>query len=165
MLCSRLDCGNEELSFGESSHGKPFAVVRGVHAPVGFNVSHSGGHGLIALAAGGRIGVDVEERVPKRNLDSLIEAVMGPRERAELAVLQGAEKLRKFYRFWTFKEALIKALGTGFSTDVSRFEVPERMRLGDARCTFRFPHLPSVSWGLAEIGGEEFAAALAYELA
>ena len=62
------------------------------------------------------------------------------------------------------KEALIKALGTGFSTDPSQFQVPVGMRRGDASCTFRFPHLPSIAWGLEEIGNDRFAAALAYEL-
>ncbi len=164
ILCNRIDCRNDQLSFGLSSYGKPFAVVSGARSPVSFNVSHSVSHGLVALAPGGRIGVDIEERVPKRNLDVLIEAVMGPEERADLDALRGAEKLRLFYRIWTFKEALIKALGTGFSTDVSQFQVPPDMRRGDAAGTFRFPHLPSVAWGLNEIGGPEFAAALAYEV-
>ena len=152
------------LSFGVSGYGKPFAVARGERADVSFNVSHAGDHGLIAVAASGRLGVDIEERVPKRNLDALIEAVMSPEEQVELAALRGGEKLRLFYRIWTFKEALIKALGTGFSTDVSKFQAPAAMRRGAAAGSFRFPHLPSVAWGLEEIGGERFAAALAYEL-
>ena len=164
ILCNRLDCRNEQLSFRVSGYGKPFAVVGGVRAPVSFNVSHGGNHGLIALAAAGRLGVDVEERVPKRNLDGLIDAVMGLEEQVELAALGEVERLRLFYRLWTFKEALIKALGTGFSTDVSRFQIPTAVRRGDAAGAFRFPHLPSVVWGLKDIGGERFAAALAYEL-
>ena len=70
---------------------------------------------------------------------------MGPEEQAELAALQGADRLRLFYRLWTFKEALIKALGTGFSTDISRFQVPAAMRQGDAVGAFKFTHLPSVA--------------------
>lgn len=164
ILCGRLDCTNEQLSFGVSGHGKPFAVVAGVVSPTSFNVSHSGNHGLIALSATRRLGVDVEERVPKRRLGVLIEEVMGRDEQDELASLQGAERLRRFYRLWTFKEALIKALGTGFSTDPSQFQIPPSMRWGEAAGTFRFPHLPSQAWSLADIGDERFAAALAYEL-
>ena len=89
---------------------------------------------------------------------------MGPDEQAELAALRGAEKLRLFYRIWTLKEALVKALGTGLFTDASQFQVPPRMRWGDPTGTFSFPHLPSVAWGLEEIGNEQFAAGLAYEL-
>ena len=164
MLCGRLGCTNEQLSLGVSSHGKPFAVVRGVASSTSFNVSHSGNHGLIALSDARRLGVDVEERVPKRRLGLLIEGVMGRDEQAELASLRGAERLRRFYLLWTFKEALIKALGTGFSTDPSQFQIPPRMRWGEPTGMFRFPHLPSVTWSVTDIGDERFAAALAYEL-
>ena len=164
ILCNWLNCRNEQLSFGVSGHGKPFAVIRGENYPVSFNVSHSGDHGLIALSATGRLGVDVEERAAKRSLALLIEEVMGPDEQAELAALHGTERLYRFYRLWTFKEALIKALGTGFSTAPSQFQIPPRMRWGDATGTFRFPRLSSVTWGLEEIGNEQFAAALAYEI-
>ena len=165
ILCERLECRNDELSFAASVHGKPFALLRGVPANVSFNVSHSGGNGLIAVADDeDRVGVDLEEIVAKRNLESLIEAVMGPDELAELAPLQGTAKLRLFYRIWTRKEALIKALGTGFATDVSQFQVPTDTGRGVERHTVTFPEDPSASWGLEDISNEEFAAALAYEL-
>ena len=164
ILCGRLDCRNEQLSFGSSRYGKPFAMVGGVESQLSFNVSHSGNHGLIAVSVGGRLGIDIEERVPKRNLDGLIEAVMGPDERAELSALRGVERLGLFYRLWTFKEAAIKALGTGFSTDVSQFQVPPSLRWGGKAGTFIFPHLPTVTWTLEDVGSEGFAAALAYEL-
>ncbi len=132
---------------------------------VSFNVSHSGDNGLIAVADGKRrLGVDVEERAPRRNFEALAEAVMGPEEQAEFHSLEGVEKLRLFYRIWTCKEALIKALGTGFSTDVSQFQIPSIVGRRNESYTFRFPHLPSVAWALEDIGNEHFAAALAYEL-
>ena len=165
MLCSRLDCRNEQLSFALSEYEKPFALLEGAKAPVSFNVSHSGNHGLIALAAEGRLGIDVEEPVDKRNLDGLIEMVMGPDERAQLDSLRGIERLRLFYRIWTCKEALIKALGTGFSTDISKFQMPQEIREGNEAVVFRLPDLPSVAWSLSCIGNEQFEAALAYELA
>ena len=164
LLCNAIGCHNRQLSFEESFYGKPFALVMGTPAPLSFNVSHSGRLGLIAWASAGRLGVDVEETTPRRDLDSLTEAVMGPDEQAELAEMAGTARLRQFYRFWTCKEALIKALGTGFSTDISRFQVPSDIRGGGVTGKFRFPHLPSVTWWLQDIGGEGFAAALAYEL-
>ena len=165
ILSGRLRCRNEHLSFGVSRNGKPFAKVRGARSPISFNVSHSGDHGLIALGPAARVGVDVEERRPRRDLDQLIEAVMGPEERRELAALEGTERLRGFYRIWTLKEALTKALGTGITTEVSGFEVPAAIRRGEREGTFTFPHLPDVPWGLVDIGGDSYAAALAYELA
>lgn len=165
LLCGTLDCGNQRLAFGASEHGKPFATVGGLQAPIEFNVSHSGCHGLIALAPRCRVGVDVEERGPQRNLDVLIGAVLGPHERAEVAAAGGRRKLQLFLDLWTMKEALSKARGTGLSLDVSGFEVPRDMRAGRRRGSLRFPDIPGVEWRLANIGTDQFAAAVASEAA
>ena len=164
ILCGRLGCPNQQLAFGASHLGKPYAVVEGKPVPVGFNVSHSSTHGLIAFAAEGRLGVDVEERSPERDLDGLIRSVMGPSERAELALACGNQRLHLFYLLWTVKEALIKALGTGLSWDVSQFEIPLAMRRGMKTSLFQFPHIPAVRWWLEDLGNEHFAAAVAHEL-
>ncbi len=164
VLCSELGCRNQQLAFGASHHGKPYALVKGKPAPIDFNVSHGSAHGLIAFAAEGRLGVDVEEPSTTRDVDGLIGSVMGPDERAELAMAHGSHKLHLFYRLWTVKEALIKAVGSGFSLDVSRFEIPPAMRRGMKASLFRFPHIPSVRWWLEDLGNEHFAAAIAHEL-
>ncbi len=161
-LCQRLGCENSELSFGYREHGKPFARVNGIRAPIRFNVSHSGSHGLIAFAERERLGVDVEERVADRDFDGIGDSVYGPTERRALAAARGREKVNRFYRLWSLKEALIKALGTGFSLNPSRFEIPPEMLRGARSGEFRFPHRPSEAWWLVDLGEPRFAAALAY---
>ena len=163
VLCRQIGCGNEVLSFGESARGKPHALLRGAPAPVSFSVSHSGVHGLIAVAREGRIGVDLEERAGGRNLDALMAAVLTPDERAELAATNGFHRTRLFYRLWTIKEALVKALGTGLPFDLAAFEVPPAMRRGVRAGAFRFPHLPGTTWWVENLGTEDFAAAVAHE--
>ena len=86
-------------------------------------------------------------------------------ERRALSAATGEDKADVFYRFWSMKEALIKALGTGFSLNPSRFEVPaaddrRRKRSG----VFRFPHLPSEPFWLEDLGEPRFAAASACRL-
>ena len=165
VLCSRLGCDNKRLAFGASQHGKPFALLDGIAAPVSFNVSHSGKHGLLAFAPQGRLGVDVEERVTRLDLDGMSEIVFGPDEQADFASVRGQEKLHMFFILWTLKEALIKALGTGFSLDPSRFEIPSAMRHGAGKSIFQFPHVPNLRLRLKNLGNADFAAAIAYELA
>lgn len=169
LLCDALDCGNEELTFASNAHGKPFAMVNGNSTFCGFNVSHSAGHGLIALACRGRVGIDVEEVVSHRNLGVLIEATLGPNEQTELAELDGERKLEFFFALWTIKEALGKAHGWGLSLDVSRFEVPKNLREGEMHGRFELPDLSDVSgigstvWHIANIGTDRFAAAVVHE--
>jgi len=163
ILCRQLGCGNERLSFGSSDHGKPFALVDEEPAAVSFNLSHSGKHGLIALVPHGRLGVDVEECVPRRDFDELSEAVFGPHEQSALACVHGRDRVQLFFRLWTIKEALVKALGLGFTLDVSQFEVPPALHKGKMSM-FRFPQLPEVHWRVEYIGNEDFSAAIAHEL-
>lgn len=163
ILCRQLGCSNERLSFGSSDHGKPFALVDEEPADISFNLSHSGKHGLIALVPHGRLGVDVEERVPRGDFDELSEAVFGPHEQSALASVHGRNRVQLFFRLWTIKEALIKALGLGFSLDPSQFEVPPDLHQG-RMSMFRFPQLPEVHWRVEYIGNEDFSAAIAHEL-
>ena len=162
ILSRRLDCRNEQLSFGASKYGKPFAVLDRRPAPISFNVSHSGSHGLVAVAQTGRLGVDIEERVVRHELDPLIEYILGPDEQASLALQSGVNKVHLFFKLWTIKEALLKALGTGFHLDISKFEVPPGIRVGTAG-VFRFPHMPAIKWRVLYLGTDEYAAAVAHE--
>ena len=164
ILCCHLNCANDRLEFVALKHGKPFAKVDGKPVEAGFNVSHSGEHGLIAVAPGGRLGVDVEERDTRRNLEGLIRAVFSPEEQAEFDQFQGSEKLHLFFRFWTLKEALVKAHGKGLSLEVSKLELPIALRRGAKRSICHFPQIPETTWCLEDISTDDFAAAVAYEV-
>ncbi len=163
-LCERLGCSNQDLSFGYLEHGKPFARVKGRRPPVNFNVSHSGEHGLIAFGEHDQLGVDVEVRVSRDDFDGIGKRVYGQAERRALESAEGKAKLRLFYRLWSLKEALIKALGTGFSLSPSRFEVPPAILSGERAAEFRFPHAPADAFWLEDLGEPRFAAASAYRL-
>ena len=161
-LGRRLDCANQRLAFRALRCGKPFAIVNGRSVPYGFNVSHGGAHGLIAVSAGASVGVDVEERSPRRDLDGMAARVFGATERAALAAVEGRNGTHLFYRIWTLKEALLKALGTGFSSDPTGFEVPPGVLRGARSGTIRPRHGAARSWRLTDIGETRFAAAVAY---
>lgn len=163
-ICERLGCSNRELSFGRLKHGKPYAKVNGRRVPLGFNVSHSGRHGLIAFADKEGLGVDVEERVALRDLDAIAKIVYSPSEQQALAATSGRHKVHLFFRLWTLKESVLKALGRGLTLDPSGFEIPESMLHGVRSSVFRFPHAPSALWWLADLGEPRFAAAVACRL-
>ncbi len=160
-LAAHAGCDADDLCFGHLDHGKPFAIMGGRRSGIGFNVSHSGCHGLIAIGGHDDLGVDVEERSLHRDFDGLTGRVFGPQERQRLAHVSGTARLHLFYRLWTMKEALLKAIGTGLSLGPSRFEIPDAMLDGGRACLFRFPHDPSPPLRLFDLGEERFAAALA----
>lgn len=163
VICRLLHCRNRQLGFDILEHGKPFATIDKKPAPIAFNVSHSGVHGLIAIAQGGQIGIDVEERKPRIDIDGIAGLVFGPGERSDMSRVNEDEKLALFYRIWTIKEAIIKAIGSGFSLDPSGFEIDPGLRLGEPSGTFACPAHTETRWRIESLGSAEFAAALAHD--
>ena len=147
------------LRFGQGPHGKPFLVAEG-GATIEFNVSHSTGRGLIALAHR-PVGVDIEFLGRRADLDLVAKGVLTAAERAALEQREGAERVGLFYRLWTCKEALIKAKGTGFSTPPQSFAVPTALIEGAPSASFTFPG-ETVVWDVRDLGDRTHAAALAH---
>jgi 4'-phosphopantetheinyl transferase len=122
------------LRFRVEAGGKPALAESG--AP-GFNLSHSGAHGLIAVGEAAHIGVDLEEMAPRADLDRLARSVFTPAEARVLDRADGAdERVRRFHVGWTRKEAYLKALGIGLGLDPASVHVglsTRRTRIAAAR--------------------------------
>lgn len=163
-LIEILHCNNDDLRFTDSRESKPVAIVRDKIVQHNFNVSHSYRHGMIALSEKGRVGIDVEERVVRYDIGGEITKAFSPTERMALRNTQGDNNVQMFFRLWTIKESLIKAIGEGFRLDTSSFTIPEKLLYGAHRANFRFPHLPDQEWQIENLENEQFAAALTHEL-
>jgi 4'-phosphopantetheinyl transferase len=97
-------------------HGRP-ALVGPPH--VSFNVSHSGSLGLIAVADGRRrLGVDIEQIRFDVDVASLAAAYLHPTEARAIGDHRDA-----FFRCWTLKEAVVKALGRGLPYGLDTWRV------------------------------------------
>ena len=94
---------------------------------LGFNVAHSGGLMLVALARGREVGVDVERIDPARAAGPIADAVFSPREAAALRRLPDPARTRAFFSCWTRKEACVKATGEGIA-GLERLDVLGRRR-------------------------------------
>lgn len=130
VLGDMLGVPARSLSFGAvcrtcgGPHGKP--VLRSPAVPVRFSVSHSGGWCVVAFALGVEVGVDVEQ-IRLRG-DMLPVRALAPGEREVLAGCAPAEREAAFIRYWTRKEALLKATGDGLASDPAAIAVspPDR---------------------------------------
>ena len=123
LLARRMGVAPQDLVFGQSDHGKPFA---GVANPPDFSLSHSAELAAVAIAprTGGRtcgIGIDIEA---VRAVDiALAEEFFAAEEVRELKRIrkQGGDWIGAFFQLWTGKEAVVKAIGTGLSTPLDEF--------------------------------------------
>ena len=119
-------CGSgaaKDLTFSTSTNNKPHLGASEQAQPLSFNLSHSGCWGLLAVAAKGDIGVDIEEIRTLDRIERLAEDTFTPNEAAELAKLDRTRRLDGFFTCWTRKEALIKADGRGLAIPLDNFEV------------------------------------------
>lgn len=96
----------EELEFCEDDLGRPLLSCVG---DIDFNLSHTNGMAVVAVARH-KLGVDVERLRAGLDLQGLGRRVLSPRERE---TLEGEQGLKRFFEYWTLKEAYAKALGIG----------------------------------------------------
>jgi 4'-phosphopantetheinyl transferase len=89
-----------------------------------FNLSHTQGAVLIAVAQGHEIGVDVEWQRPMEDLEGMARTVMSDTEAAHWQKLAQELRCRAFYRLWTRKESYLKAIGLGLFRDLHEVTVP-----------------------------------------
>lgn len=118
------------FTFRSRAHGKPDIDSPAEHATLRFNLSHSRGLAAVAVVRGREVGVDVEERSARVDIEALARTVFSPAGLAAFAALPADRKRAFFFAKWTLKEALVKARGDGLSLDVQRIRVDLRADLG-----------------------------------
>jgi 4'-phosphopantetheinyl transferase len=111
------------LRFKDSTFGKPALAAGGREPPLQFNASGSDGVGLLAVHATAAVGVDVERARPLRDFPALAHMLLSEPERAELAQIPAARQPARLLDYWTRKEALAKALGTGLREGLDRLSL------------------------------------------
>lgn len=132
------------LVFGASTTGKPFLRGPGASERFAFNLAHSGQYGLLAVTRDREVGVDIEIQ---RNLDDLAgmaQQIMSPSEFESFQLIAGILATETFLGLWTRKEALLKAMGTGFSIDPREID----LGLGNREAVISFG---GVTWNIASL--------------
>jgi len=127
----------DALRIATTPQGKPY--VEGVDA-LRFNVSHAQAYSLVALSRSHDIGCDIEDRFAAADVDRLGPLVLHPGEAEAVNRLHGQQRQDAFRRCWVRKEALLKAIGSGFLDDPRALGVEDsgwivHERQIDANCT------------------------------
>lgn len=91
-----------------------------------FNVSHTGSHGLIAISAVRRVGVDIEYRRAQFDWRAVASLTLDPTETMSIERLDIAQQGAAFYDAWVAKEALLKTTGVGIVEGLQHLSVLPR---------------------------------------
>lgn len=122
VLSRYVGADPRSLSFERAPRGKP-RLAAPQSGGLRFSVSRSGSLGVVAVARGLEVGVDVERIEPRRALGPIAERLFSEQEAAELRLLPEADRVRRFFELWTRKEAHAKALGVGLAVSLDRLGV------------------------------------------
>ena len=145
ILGSLLKVPPKNAQFGLGQHGRPY--LSGPESPYSFNLSHSNALAAFAVCEA-EVGVDVEQ------IKALPEGVAGmvfsQREIDALAETPDEARALKFFQFWTAKEAVLKALGTGLGVSGRSFTIDLSE---DAK-----PRLANADWAGGEAGSWQLLA-------
>ncbi len=121
VLSDYLEMPPAAIVFNRSSRGKPAVTCPGKTASVEFNLSHTRGLVVCAVTTGCEIGVDAEPLDRRSSCLELAARFFAPTEFAALQAIRIEEQQQMFLRFWTLKEAFIKAEGLGLSAPLDQF--------------------------------------------
>ena len=148
-----------EIRFGYGNRGKPF--LRTPSTGVRFNLSHSHGRAMFALALDRDVGIDLEAGTRlKDDWPGVARRVFSAREQAELAAISVGNRRAAFLDGWTRKEAYLKATGLGIVDGLQSIEVT----LGPERSCALLAAPAGLGWSLHDLRTDQtFAAALVVE--
>jgi 4'-phosphopantetheinyl transferase len=121
FLARCLDIHPAAVRYENGVHGKP-RLARGLPS-LEFNLSHSGELGVLAVARDRSVGVDVEQLRDVPDALSIADTQFSAAERDVLRSLPPAEQRGAFFRCWTRKEAVVKAVGEGLGRALDSFDV------------------------------------------
>ncbi|WP_157766688.1 4'-phosphopantetheinyl transferase family protein [Caballeronia sordidicola] len=110
------------VRFALSARGKP-KLDAATAAGLSFNVSHAGAHALIAVSRRRNVGVDIEQVDETLDWRELAMLACTDDERCSLEEVTGGQQHALFFRCWTAKEALLRALGLGITEGLQALTV------------------------------------------
>jgi 4'-phosphopantetheinyl transferase len=122
-LAQYLGIGPHALRFTHDAHRRPHLAASN---RIDFNVSHTGSHGLIAMSAVRRVGVDIEQMRAQFDWRSVAPLTLDPAEKMWIERLDITQQRAAFYDAWVAKEALVKTTGVGVVEGLQHLSVLPR---------------------------------------
>lgn len=125
LLGARLGLPPAAVELACGNNGKPALARRCAHEHWRFNVSHCDEVAVYAFSRSREVGIDVEAIRPLPAADAIAAQFFSPRESAAYLAAAPRDRPLAFFRCWTRKEALVKALGVGLTVRLHELDVSE----------------------------------------
>jgi 4'-phosphopantetheinyl transferase len=122
VLSRYVPIGPRDWVFSTNAYGRPeIANAEAAGAGLSFNISHTPGLVVLAVATRRALGVDVEDVDAREAPLDIADRFFAAEEVSALAAAPPSHRQYRFFEYWTFKESYIKARGMGLSLPLDRF--------------------------------------------
>lgn len=153
ILSKYINVEAKEIEFEYEERGKPLLGLKFKHCGICFNLSHSQDLGLCGVSHNRLIGVDLEGIRHTSDIENLAKRFFSVREYEVIKSVAPEEQQEIFFRYWTCKEAYLKATGKGIS-ELAQVEIELLPNKSAKLCIVG-------NWQLKElVPAENFAAAV-----
>lgn len=129
VLANWLDTEPSEVKIVYNPFGKPSLASQSAKYTIHFNLSHCEKDLVIAVCKGAPVGIDIETNRSLPDEASIVQRFFHPGEIEEYFTLPPPLRSQAFINAWTRKEAIVKAIGSGLSTNLDSFRVSLDPRL------------------------------------
>ncbi|WP_404360477.1 4'-phosphopantetheinyl transferase family protein [Methylotuvimicrobium sp. KM1] len=121
ILAEYLGMPPGKIPFTSQAYGKPFVAFGNTYG-IRFNLAHSGDYMAVGVGNAYDIGIDIEVWSDRVDYHGIMALCFSEEETRFWSDLPKERQKEFFYKLWTRKESFIKAVGLGFSLDVSQVE-------------------------------------------
>jgi len=119
LLARALFVRPQQIEFVFNKYGKP---TLSSDSGVSFNLAHAGEFVVCALAADRDIGVDIEAERTDIDFTGLASRYFCSAEIRNLEASSRTRRVPLFYKYWTLKEAYLKAEGSGLNLSLTEVD-------------------------------------------
>ncbi|MCC6176888.1 MAG: 4'-phosphopantetheinyl transferase superfamily protein [Chloroflexi bacterium] len=162
ILGAYLGCAPAAVPFETGPHGKP--ALRGHRRDLQFNATDTDGLGLLAVTTGRRVGIDAERVRPFDDLYGVARLVLTQHEQQTVFAAPPNVRPTVFLHFWTWKEAVLKVLGTGLTLPATCVDVRLDSGLRPQLAALDVPGEAPETWTLCPLTvGDGYVAGLAID--
>jgi 4'-phosphopantetheinyl transferase len=123
ILSNYLGVHPASLLYKKSQYGKPSLITGEKKININYNISHTEGLIVCAVALKYELGVDTEYIKRDFIITNIASHYFTSEENEDLTHYIGNAKKIRFLEYWTLKEAYIKAHGMGLSLPLDYFSI------------------------------------------
>ena len=124
IIAKYLAIEPKNLLFEYNRFGKPFLNSDFLKHDLRFNMSHSKNIALYCISYQKDVGIDIEYIREDVEFQQIIHRFFSHKEKEFIQKITIDKRREAFFRIWTRKEAVLKALGKGISFPIQMVNVP-----------------------------------------